>query len=206
MLKGSSYVEHLHDVNQTFKEKNLKPIEILEAESHQSSEDILELVNSGVIKLTVIDNHKARIWAKVLPDIQILDSIAIKSNTSIGWGIRKNNPNAEKERKKLRALLEFFKKYSKQYGFDYLALAAQGYQESQLNQHKKSHRGAVGIMQLLPSTAADKNVGIADISKPEDNIRAGAKYMAFLRDRYFSDPEITPQDQMAFSWSDVFFR
>ena len=238
VLKGSSYVEHLHDVNQAFKEKKLKPIEILEAESHQSSEDILELVNSGIIKLTVVDDYKARIWAKVLPDIQILDSIAIKSNTSIGWGIRKNNPelqkslnqflkkvkkgtlmgnmffnlyykknkwinnpNAEKERKKLRALLEFFKKYSKQYGFDYLAVAAQGYQESQLNQHKKSQRGAVGIMQLLPSTAADKNVGIADISKPEDNIHAGAKYMAFLRDRYFSNPEITPQDQMAFSWA-----
>ena len=56
-------------------------------------------------------------------------------------------------------------------------------------------------MQLLPSTAADKNVGISDISKPEDNIHAGAKYMAFLRDRYFSDPSILKIDQMAFTWA-----
>ena len=56
-------------------------------------------------------------------------------------------------------------------------------------------------MQLLPSTAADKNVGIPDISKAEDNIHAGAKYMAYLRDRYFSDPSILKNDQMAFSWA-----
>jgi membrane-bound lytic murein transglycosylase MltF len=56
-------------------------------------------------------------------------------------------------------------------------------------------------MQLLPSTAADKNVGIPDIDKAENNIHAGMKYMAFLRDRYFSDPEISHEDQMAFSWA-----
>jgi len=56
-------------------------------------------------------------------------------------------------------------------------------------------------MQLLPSTAADKNVGIPDISKPEENIHAGTKYMAFLRDRYFSDPSILKVDQMAFTWA-----
>ncbi len=238
VLKGSSYAEHLRELNQIFEVKNLPPIEILEADSHQASEDILELVNAGVVKITVVDDFKAKIWAQVLPDIQILDSFAIKSNTSIGWGIRKNNPelqkslkkflkkvkkgtllgnmlfnryykknkwisnpNAEKERKKLQKLIDFFKKYSEQHGFDFLAIAAQAYQESQLIHSKRSHRGAVGIMQLLPSTAADKNVGISDISKVEDNIRAGVKYMAFIRNRYFSDPKISEEDRMAFSWA-----
>lgn len=56
-------------------------------------------------------------------------------------------------------------------------------------------------MQLLPSTAADKNIDIPDIETEERNIEAGAKYMAFIRDRYFSDPAISEVDKMAFSWA-----
>ena len=238
VLKGSSYVEHLKAVNRRFREQGLKPIEVVEAGSYQLSEDILELVNSGVVRITVVDDYKAKIWAKVLPDIRVLDDVAVKSGTSIGWGIRKNNPelkkslnaflkkvkkgtllgnmlfnryykkdkwirnpNATKERSKLLALIDLFKKYGDQYGFDYLAIAAQGYQESRLEQSKRSHRGAVGIMQLLPSTAADKNVGVPDISTAENNIKAGVKYLAFMRDRYFSDPAISDEDRMAFSWA-----
>lgn len=238
VLKGSSYIEHLKELNRVFKEKKLAAIQIIEADSHLTAEDILELVNSGIVKLTIIDDFQAKIWANVLSDIRVIDSIAIKSGTHIGWGIRKNNPQLEeslniflkkvkkgtylgnmlfkryykkdkwiknpnvvKERKKLLSFLKIFKKYGEQYGFDSLALAAQAYQESQLIHKKKSHRGAVGIMQLLPSTAADKNINIPDISRVEDNIRAGAKYMAFLRDRYFSDEGIHAEDRLAFTWA-----
>ena len=76
---------------------------------------------------------------------------------------------------------------------------AQGFQESGLNQNMKSHRVAIGIMQVLPSTAADKNVGIPDISTADNNIHAGVKYLAFLRDRYFNASEITAINRMAFS-------
>jgi membrane-bound lytic murein transglycosylase MltF len=56
-------------------------------------------------------------------------------------------------------------------------------------------------MQLLPSTAADKNVAIANIDRLESNIHAGAKYMNFLRTRYFSSPDIAAEDQIFFSWA-----
>ena len=56
-------------------------------------------------------------------------------------------------------------------------------------------------MQLLPSTALDSNVGIKDISTIENNIHAGTKYMAFIRDRYYSDSEISEEDRVAFSWA-----
>jgi membrane-bound lytic murein transglycosylase MltF len=65
-----------------------------------------------------------------------------------------------------------------------------GYQESQLDQSKRSRAGAVGVMQIKPSTAADTNVGITGVDQLENNIHAAAKYLAFLRDRYFSNPEI----------------
>lgn len=84
-------------------------------------------------------------------------------------------------------LISSFKRFGKEYGFDWLMLAAQGYQESRLRQNATSSTGAVGIMQLRPSTAADPNVGIPDISSADDNIHAGARYMRFLADRYFAD-------------------
>ena len=78
-------------------------------------------------------------------------------------------------------------------------LVAQAYQESRLDQSKESPAGAVGIMQIKPSTAADRNVGVKDISSPADNIRAGARYMRFLMDHYFSDPEIDELTQWLFA-------
>jgi len=90
-----------------------------------------------------------------------------------------------KEMKKFRDTVKIFKKYGKKYDFDYLMLAALGYQESRLNHSVKSHAGAIGIMQMLPSTASDKNVGIPNIEKIEPNIHAGTKYLRFMADRYF---------------------
>ncbi len=80
-------------------------------------------------------------------------------------------------------------------------MAAQAYQESQLDQRKVSPAGAVGIMQVLPSTASQKPININNVKKVENNIHAGVKYLSFLRKRYFSDPEIAPADRVDFSWA-----
>jgi membrane-bound lytic murein transglycosylase MltF len=74
-------------------------------------------------------------------------------------------------------------------------IIAQGYQESGLDQEVKSHAGAIGIMQMLPSTAASKEVGIRDISTAENNIHAGVKYMHWLRNRHFAEDDLDPQNQ-----------
>jgi membrane-bound lytic murein transglycosylase MltF len=93
------------------------------------------------------------------------------------------------------------KRYSARYDFDWLMIIAQAYQESHFDQSKKSSAGALGIMQVLPTTAADKVVGIPDISRPEDNIHAGVKYLHWLRERYFSSDEIEPLDRILFSFA-----
>jgi len=105
------------------------------------------------------------------------------------------NALGPEEQKEFQALSDLFEKYSRQYDFDFLMIAALAYQESQMDHSRKSHVGAIGIMQILPSTAADKNVGIANIENLENNIHAGIKYLHFLRDRYFSDPAIDALNQ-----------
>jgi membrane-bound lytic murein transglycosylase MltF len=95
------------------------------------------------------------------------------------------NAASDSERKKLLAVLELFKKYGKQYDVDYLLMAAQGYQESTLDQNVKSPVGAIGVMQVMPPTGKELNVG--DIAEVEPNIHAGVKYMRFMVDQYFKD-------------------
>ena len=111
------------------------------------------------------------------------------------------NSLSPEEIKKFQVVVDLFKTYSDRYDFDYLMTAALAYQESRLDHNQRSHVGAVGIMQLLPTTAADKNVGIPDINELEKNIHAGHKYLRFLQDRYFNDPQIDTLNRYLFSFA-----
>ncbi len=103
---------------------------------------------------------------------------------------------------RFQKLIEIFRKYGGTYSFDYLMLMSQGYQESQLDQSRRSPRGAVGIMQMLPSTAKDKVVGITGIDKdPDRNVEAGAKYLRHLIDTYIDDEGLTPKDRQLFAFA-----
>lgn len=95
--------------------------------------------------------------------------------------------------------MHMFEKFAKPYGFDWVLAMALGYQESMLDQRKRSLAGAIGVMQLLPSTARDPNVNIPNINKLEPNIHAGVKYLHFLHDRYFKDPDMDLLNQWLFS-------
>lgn len=109
------------------------------------------------------------------------------------------NATEVNEMKKFQATLPHFKKYSQQYNLDYLMLAAQGYQESRLDQSVKSHVGAVGIMQVLPSTAASSPVKIPNIETEQNNIHAGARLMNFLIEDHFNEPGLNLQNRMLFA-------
>jgi len=95
------------------------------------------------------------------------------------------NAAAESERRKFAAVIELFRKYAKQYDVDYLLMAAQGYQESTLDHSVRSPVGAIGVMQVMPPTGKELNVG--DITEIDANIHAGVKYMRFMVDRYYKD-------------------
>lgn len=94
------------------------------------------------------------------------------------------HPLADIEHGRLAPLLPALKRYSKEYGFDWRLMAAQAYQESRLDPDAVSDAGAVGLMQLLPATAAD--MGFTDLRDPDTNLHAGIRYMAWIRDQIFS--------------------
>ena len=103
------------------------------------------------------------------------------------------NAAAESERRKFQAVVELFKKYGAQYKLDYLLMAAQGYQESTLDQSVKSPVGAIGVMQVMPPTG--KQLGVGDITRIDANIHAGVKYVRFMMDEYFADEPMDDLDK-----------
>jgi membrane-bound lytic murein transglycosylase MltF len=103
------------------------------------------------------------------------------------------------ERKKFQDLAQLFRKYGDQYSMDYLLMAAQGYQESRLDQKVKSPVGAVGVMQVMPATG--KELGVGDIHQTEANINAGVKYMRFVIDTYYKDEPMTRLDKGLFAFA-----
>jgi membrane-bound lytic murein transglycosylase MltF len=105
------------------------------------------------------------------------------------------SPTSERDLERFRSMVSLFRKYGERYSFDYLLVTAQAYQESGLDQSKRSPVGAVGVMQLMPTTARDPNVNVPDIQVLENNIHAGVKYLRFLIDQYFDDPGIAPVDR-----------
>ena len=106
---------------------------------------------------------------------------------------------SKSSRKKFLALVEYFQKYGDKYHVDWLLMAAQGYQESQLNQAARSPVGAIGVMQIMPATGED--LGVGDITKTEPNIHAGVKYMRWMIDKYYGNEPMTQLDKALFAFA-----
>ncbi len=137
-------------------------------------------------------------YRKYPPGGRLFNTVINRYMKSTKWVL---NANASRERKKFLAVVDYFKKYGGEYGFDYLMLAAQGYQESRLDQRAQSRTGAVGIMQLLPQTAAAPPISIPNIEQAEANIHAGVKYLRFIIEKYFNDPGIDEVNRMLFAFA-----
>ncbi|GJL68582.1 MAG: peptidoglycan lytic exotransglycosylase [Nitrospirales bacterium] len=234
--KSSSFYEHLVRLNASFKSAGKREITLIPEEENLEDEDLLEMVNAGLLPMLVMDSPKAEFWAKIFEHIRLHPDITLNTGGEIAWAFRKNSPKlkrvvnrfvknnkkgtlignmlftrylkntkyvenalATQERKKFQNLMHVFKKTTGPYGFDWVLAMALGYQESMLDQRKRSAAGAIGVMQLLPSTARDPNVNIPNIKQLEPNIHAGVKYLHFLHDRYFKDPNMSLLNQWLFA-------
>jgi len=233
---SSSYRSSLSELNRRFRSEGKAEIRINDISEFLEDEDLLEMVNAGLLDWAVVDDYKAEIWADVFDGLTVRKDIVFREGGRLALAVRENSPKlmaelnlflkshrqgtlkgnilinryfrdfdwaanalAANDYERFEGVIRIFQQYGEQYGFDFLIVAAQGYQESRLDQSVRSRSGAVGIMQLLPSTAADPNVGIPDITTAEPNIHAGIRYMNFIRDRYFNDPEMDRFNQTLFA-------
>ena len=225
--KGSIYDESLARLNEQLKARGKAPVIVDPAPDELEDDDVLEMVNAGLVPITIVDDYLADFWSKVFTSIKVHKDITVRTGGNLAVAFRQENPKlrevvnrwlrkhgkgdgfrntverryldnikfaknaaADAERKKLEAVVALFKKYGAQYDLDYLLMAAQGYQESTLDQDVKSPVGAIGVMQVMPPTGKELKVG--DITQVDANIHAGVKYMRFMMDQYYKDDPMDP--------------
>jgi membrane-bound lytic murein transglycosylase MltF len=211
-------------VNDRLRAAGRPPIVVQAADENLEPVDILEMVNAGLVPLTVGDSLTVEFWARVFDDLHPYSALPLTDAGSTGWAFRKGSPqlqalvnefiaghregtafgntilrkylgstkwakNAieEKELHKFTDMVALFRKYGTQSDLPYLLVAAQAYQESGLDQGARSPVGAVGVMQIKPSTASGKPIEVESVDQLENNIKAGTKYLRFLVDRYYAD-------------------
>jgi membrane-bound lytic murein transglycosylase MltF len=222
------YAQSVRALNELFKSQGRPPVVIREPPPNLEDDDLLEMVNAGLLPAVVVDDYLAVFWKKVFRHLIIHDSIALHTGGTLAIAVRNNNPQllsalntfmgkyglgtafgnrieraylvnagyvksatSAQERKSFLRLVALFRKYSGRYKMDFLLMAAQGYQESGLNQDARSPVGAIGVMQIMPETGKILKVG--DITQLEPNIHAGVKHMRSLMDTFF---ENEPMDDL----------
>jgi membrane-bound lytic murein transglycosylase MltF len=220
--EGSLYAESLAALNEQLKARGKPAVVIIPAPQVLEDDDVLEMVNAGLVPITITDDYLAQFWKKVFTNLTVHADVAVRSGGELALAVRKENPRllelvnnwirkhgkgdpfrntierryldsvkyaksaaSDAEQKKFLAVVDLFKKYGAQYDVDYLLMAAQGYQESTLDQDAKSQVGAIGVMQVMPATG--KDLKVEDITEIDANIHAGVKYMRFMMDQYFKD-------------------
>jgi membrane-bound lytic murein transglycosylase MltF len=229
---SSSYRESVEKLNERFQREGRAPVLIEPVDELLEDDDLVEMVNAGLLPWAIVDDYKIQWWDDVFTKLEVRKDIVFRSGAQIAWAFRKDSPQLEKaindflkknregtlvgnvlrnryfrdfdwaanalakdDYQRFKDLEGIFQKYGAQYGIEYLMVAAQGYQESRLNQSARSRSGAIGVMQIKASTAGDRNVNIKNIHQVDPNIHAGVKYLDFLRDYYFDDPHINELNQ-----------
>lgn len=144
-----------------------------------NSEDIAKIkeVNTWIATYTESDEYR-QTWVKYHKGVNPLSRF-----------------DSERLASRISPYDRLIKEYSASLGWDWRMLAAVIYQESKFSINTVSHRGATGLMQVMPSTA--EYYGVTDLLDPEQNIKAGTMHLARLQKMY-SDDNMTDMERFKF--------
>ena len=229
--------DKLKKINDERAKAGKSPLSVKTADRNLLEDDLVEMVNAGLIPATAAMQHRTTLWAQVLPNTALHPQMIVANDGELAWVMRKNNPELKKlldefiekhregttfgnvllrrylhdtkwvknsssreEMKKFAAYVEYFRKYAGQYSFDHLMIMAQGYQESTLEQQRRSRSGAVGIMQVIPKYARAAPINVPDVSKADKNILAGVRRNNIVTN-YFDDPALDQVNRTLFTFA-----
>ena len=200
------------------------------------TDDILEMVNADLVKITVADRYLANFWKQIFPGIVVREDLTVDAGNDIAFAFRKDSPLLAaainpfmgthrgdtafgkqqfkkylmstkwvkhaadpEDLERFHRLTTHFQRYGQEYNIDWLLMVAQGYQESRLNQNAKSAVGAIGVMQIMPATGKELQVG--SIHVEQNNIRGGIKYVRQTIDRYYANEPMTELNKGLFAFA-----
>ena len=94
--KSSSYYESLRRLNERLAKAGKPPVRLRAAPEDLQDEDLLEMLNAGLVQIVVCDDEIARFWAKVFPDIRPRPEVAVARREATGWMFRRNSPELKR--------------------------------------------------------------------------------------------------------------
>lgn len=90
--RTSGYYDSVVALNERLKKAGKQPARIVTLPDELEDEDVLEMLNAGLIEFTIVDDWKARMWAQVLPRVKVRDDLVMRAEGYPGWAFRKNSP------------------------------------------------------------------------------------------------------------------
>jgi membrane-bound lytic murein transglycosylase MltF len=134
--RSSSYRESLEELNARLTEAGRPPVNLVFVPDALEDEDMMEMLNAGLLDAIIVDDWLADIWTQILPHIRVNGEAVVRSGAMIGWAIRKNSPKLAAE------LNEFYTSF----------LHRRGVYQARVRQHY------VRIKQIKdPSEASERN-------------------------------------------------
>lgn len=120
--KSSSYWTHLEHLNERFAQADKPPVILKAAPEDLQDDDLLEMVNAGLLGIIVVDRYQALLWAKVFTNLNPHRGIVVHAGGDMAWMIRKDSPKLKAEiaefAKNHGGKSDFGKELLKKYGGD----------------------------------------------------------------------------------------
>jgi membrane-bound lytic murein transglycosylase MltF len=230
--RSSSYFGSLSRLDERFRAEGKPRMTLTLVPDALEDEDMMDMLGAGLLRVIVVDDWKAKLWAGLLRNkIDPRPDLALSDPSDVAWAFRKDSPKlaqvvnqfvrthpsalaagfktypvylkrlrnatADADWKRFERTIALFRRYGQRYSFDYLMVAALGYQESGLDQSKRSHRGAIGIMQIMPETGT--TLGVGDITQTEPNVHGGFKYLRQIYDKHLDTGGLDEQNRTLFA-------
>ena len=84
--------QNLQGINDNLTKAGKPPIAIKAADKYLLDDDLVQMVNAGLIPATVMRVARADLWSQVLPNLKVHEDIVIASGQQAAWAVRKDNP------------------------------------------------------------------------------------------------------------------
>jgi membrane-bound lytic murein transglycosylase MltF len=93
--KSSSYYEHLQTLNGELAKAGKPPVRLRLAPETLEDEDLLQMLNAGLVQFVVADDMKMQLWKQVLPNITVHPDLVVNAGGAYAWMFREKSPQLQ---------------------------------------------------------------------------------------------------------------
>jgi len=97
LRKSSSYYQSIETLNAELAKAKKPPVKVRLAPEHLEDEDVLEMVNAGLVKMTIVEDYLANFWKQIFPKLTPHPDVKVRTGGELAWMIRKDSPRLKEE-------------------------------------------------------------------------------------------------------------